>query len=811
MFLLTIAAASTSLVLLLYKFLIAPCFLSPLSKIPNAHFTAPFSDYWIERKRRSGQEVLTIYNLHRKHGSVVRLGPNELSVNSLRGLHTIYTGAFEKHSFYRDAFVNFLTDNLVGMLPNEPHARQKRMLSKIYSKSYLRESVDLRNISSIVLSQRLLPILQEVAEKGETINVLPLFQAVGMDFTSAFLFGTANSTTFLFDLPGWEKWLEEYERFKYLSLKERYMGFIESWCLSLCRRMQCNDHPNEVPVATNAVVYDQLRQELEKHPDQRPLDMAVASELLDHLVAGHETTGITFVYMMWELSQRPQLQAELRQELLTLTPPLSHPFVESSNEGLPILPSPAAIDSLPLLDAMVRETLRVHSPAPAPLPRVTPFTPEGIALEGYEGIPGGVRVEEIKLVMAAVYTNYTTSIVDDEGIEQDHAFISLPKGRKLMLSFTPVKLCHYAGLPHAIISILLGAVFRVWDLTQWIGTNLVGGVNGTRHAGVETTQTDRYEDGYLLHFGTARQQRPDDSLRALVFEAIKETGDHSRLDWVATDSLLDGFKKDWSTNTRRRQVMTKYHQLGALCSLALCHDWDLVEVVVASTAQRSESRYLSAGSLSRGESVSAHLDQDLPQLIGSLAAAIWHDSPLIVSGRFILSSAARLDADGYLRGGHGRRRLGVIFHVGFPGLKTASIYPQFFPTPRESPYQGRATLPLRRGRLMKREDRRPGQLRAGKDNLIPILVAGVPVLVADVPGLVPGDSVNRWKRDLIKWEKAEKGLAAVWQAIERTLVSEKSRLFELFDVRATLQVNPGLLPTCPGEELQPDMYAAGVG
>lgn len=42
--------------------------------------------------------------------------------------------------------------------------------------------------------------------------------------------------------------------------------------------------------------------------------------------------------------------------------------------------------------------------------------------------------------MAAVYTNYMTSIVDDEGIEQDLTeFISLPKGRKLMLRFRPVK------------------------------------------------------------------------------------------------------------------------------------------------------------------------------------------------------------------------------------------------------------------------------------------------------------------------------------------------------------------------------------
>lgn len=73
MFLLTIVAVSSFLVLLLYKILISPYFLSPLSKIPNAHFTAPISDYWIERKRRSGEEVLTIYNLHREHGPVVRL------------------------------------------------------------------------------------------------------------------------------------------------------------------------------------------------------------------------------------------------------------------------------------------------------------------------------------------------------------------------------------------------------------------------------------------------------------------------------------------------------------------------------------------------------------------------------------------------------------------------------------------------------------------------------------------------------------------------------------------------------------------
>jgi len=54
------------------------------------------------------------------------------------------------------------------------------------------------------------------------------------------------------------------------------------------------------------------------------------------------------------------------------------------------------------------------------------------------GFGEGTNGAEIKLVMAAVYSNYTTSIVDDEGIEQDYAFISLPRGRKLMLRFIPV-------------------------------------------------------------------------------------------------------------------------------------------------------------------------------------------------------------------------------------------------------------------------------------------------------------------------------------------------------------------------------------
>lgn len=78
----------------------------------------------------------------------------ELSVNSLDGLRTTYTGAFVKDVIYHKVFVNFQTVNMVGMIHNQPHAERKRMLSRVYSKSFLRESEDLRNTSGMVLSQR---------------------------------------------------------------------------------------------------------------------------------------------------------------------------------------------------------------------------------------------------------------------------------------------------------------------------------------------------------------------------------------------------------------------------------------------------------------------------------------------------------------------------------------------------------------------------------------------------------------------------------------------------------------------------------
>lgn len=53
--------------------------------------------------------------------------------------------------------------------------------------------------------------------------------------------------------------------------------------------------------------------------------------------------------------------------------------------------------------------------------------------DGYANMRGGGL--EIKLVIAAIYTNYTTKVIDDEGIEQDDGYTVGPVGNKLILRF----------------------------------------------------------------------------------------------------------------------------------------------------------------------------------------------------------------------------------------------------------------------------------------------------------------------------------------------------------------------------------------
>ena len=454
---------------------------------------------------------------------------------------------------------------MFSMITSKPHSVRKRVVSNIYSKSYLQSSPEMHQISSTVIFDRLLPSLESFASTGKPVEILQFNFAIAMDFIMAYIFGVQNGTNFIQDVKSRQEWLHIYQSRRpyrfwdgefpwFNSLLNsvglgiipqsinKYSGYIENWTLKYTKAAQesisgdkgtltgnsTRDSSARVPKTTEPVVYTQLTTNLPEEASMSayPSDLQIASELLDHLAAGQETTGITLTFLLHELSINPTMQANLRKEFLSLRPPIKFP---TSKRSATHLPTPRDLDNLPLLNACIIETLRIHAAIPGPQPRITPHPSSsspssssassslrGVSLAGSPPLPGGVRVsaqpyslhrnadvypdpeswrperwlphsspyyssslfnddendhrrdfidaqrlaemnrwfwafgsggrmcigrhfsmQEMQLVVAAIYTNYTTYVVEDDGgkLLQEDSYTAGPKKNRCVLGF----------------------------------------------------------------------------------------------------------------------------------------------------------------------------------------------------------------------------------------------------------------------------------------------------------------------------------------------------------------------------------------
>lgn len=98
---LTFSTSPTTLLILLPSLLLSYVLYSylrnPLRKIPAAHPLAHFASLWIHYVRWRAVENATLKSAHERLGPVVCLGPNEVSVNCVKGgIRDVYAGGFEK-------------------------------------------------------------------------------------------------------------------------------------------------------------------------------------------------------------------------------------------------------------------------------------------------------------------------------------------------------------------------------------------------------------------------------------------------------------------------------------------------------------------------------------------------------------------------------------------------------------------------------------------------------------------------------------------------------------------------------------------
>ncbi|KYG43809.1 hypothetical protein M433DRAFT_542149 [Acidomyces richmondensis BFW] len=467
-------------VFFVYKYIVFPSIISPLAKLPTAHPLCAFTSRWFARQCTLMRELKTLYGAHRKYGPIVRIGPEEVSVVSQEGIQKIYVAGLDKDPWYQKTFSIYGVQNLVCTLDHHTHSQVRRTIAGLYTKSYLQRSSDMEILSRRIIFDRFLPKLREFHSHEQNVNVMKLFQWTGVDFITSYIFGTGIGTDFLQDRASREYYFAEWDREK-LSSGATYKPITERFFLNMCKAAISSHIGNKTGVETQPLVISKMYKEMllrakEWNMSENDVLTRCASEMVDHVIATQETNTITWTYILYRLSLHPDLQLRL----------------ESGKELS--LPRAADIDKLSLLNAVVFETLRLHTANPARMRRVVPSG--GLNLHGHH-IPQGTTVstnayclhrneavfpnpsqwiperwmmtdrkrfdsvnidtmwkwfwafgsgprmcigqnfavQVIKLVIAAVYSQYTTSIVNDEGIEQSDSYNSGPISNRLILRF----------------------------------------------------------------------------------------------------------------------------------------------------------------------------------------------------------------------------------------------------------------------------------------------------------------------------------------------------------------------------------------
>jgi cytochrome P450 len=98
----------------------------------------------------------------------------------------------------------------------------------------------------------------------------------------------------------------------------------------------------------------------------------IVNEAISFIIAGSDTTATTMTYLVWEVCRNPHIKRSLLTELAGLQNHYHHDDLRS----------------LPYLNQVIAETLRLYTGVPSGLPRVSQH---GATLAGY-WIPAGVTV-----------------------------------------------------------------------------------------------------------------------------------------------------------------------------------------------------------------------------------------------------------------------------------------------------------------------------------------------------------------------------------------------------------------------------------
>ncbi|KAI2616232.1 putative cytochrome P450 [Hypoxylon sp. NC1633] len=357
---------------------------SPIAKLPGPWYTV-WTDVILKYNVIKGRRPRWVHELHEKYGMVVRISPNEVSIQDLSAVERIYQikGEFLKSSWYKTFIPG--VQNVFNTTDVNYHRRHRKFLASEISESGLaihRPTVDSRVRLTI---QRM---AEEMEERGAT-DVYRWFLYMATDVIGELSFGssfrtleTKEDSQYTRDLksigfagglratfPTLMK-VNKYVPLPILSLGTRIRQHMGDYAdASLSRHYKLVE---ELGDRVKPTLLSKLYQASEKDVDRLDFN-ELREDAMAYIAAGSDTTTNTMTYLVWIVCKLPDIRDKLVAELLTLPDDFGDQDLKD----------------LPYLDNVIQETLRLYPAAASGLPREVP--PEGATLGGHF-IQGGYTV-----------------------------------------------------------------------------------------------------------------------------------------------------------------------------------------------------------------------------------------------------------------------------------------------------------------------------------------------------------------------------------------------------------------------------------
>ncbi|KAF4461595.1 benzoate 4-monooxygenase cytochrome p450 [Fusarium albosuccineum] len=360
----------------------------PLSRFPGP-FTAQFSNFSHCKRFLGGKQPYEMLKLHQRYGPVVRIAPNELSFNTHGSWRDIYDKRkghmpFIKSDFYDGGSFAAEAHSIVSERDPEKHAQMRKYLRDAFSDRSLREQESLINHSVDEFIDR-------IGEEGSSlsgIDIVMWFNLLTFDIIGGLAFGQSfggvSSGTEHFWVSIVVKSLRMgaladcFKRFPWPGavFQRMFPGLLskliedtrkhEAYTMSLVKKRTTEKSERK----------DFLTKILEARETDNVSDIQIAAHSSDFVIAGSETTATALSCITYYLQKNPDILKKLQEEVRNNF----RSYQEIDN---------ASTASLPYLNAVILEGMRMYPPLPFPLPRVVPEG--GDTIDGHF-IPAGTVV-----------------------------------------------------------------------------------------------------------------------------------------------------------------------------------------------------------------------------------------------------------------------------------------------------------------------------------------------------------------------------------------------------------------------------------